>query len=406
MRRLYTLFIIASLSLASAIAQETGTPLEGNIYYRVRNFGSDRYVYVRDNYDGSDLMRQVGDFGAIELWKGVSTIDDPATVIYIIKYSNGTYNLQAQGTGVRELTGFSVHITERLKDGTYKVYATKDEGHVTVYLDDERSSQLNRQDGQLGTNNNNDKFRRWVCEKIETESENNYFGIKPTIQLNGKFYRPFFASFPFKTASPNMHVYYASKITGAEVTLKEIGGEIPASTPVIIECASDNPSNNRIELLTKKPAAIKNNKLVGVYFCNGERGKESTDAYKAFNADTMRVLMAVGDKLMLSNDETKLLRSKVLKEIEAVDWDSPDEDDIEVVCIPSNTCFLKVDSDTPAQLEVRFEGMGLDEILAESKDNDAVGVYSLSGTQLRTTNDVQGLPAGIYIVGGVKVVIK
>ena len=128
MRRLYTLFIIASLSLASAIAQETGTPLEGNIYYRVRNFGSDRYVYVRDNYDGSDLMRQVGDFGAIELWKGVSTIDDPATVIYIIKYSNGTYNLQAQGTGVRELTGFSVHITERLKDGTYKVYATKDEG--------------------------------------------------------------------------------------------------------------------------------------------------------------------------------------------------------------------------------------------------------------------------------------
>ena len=34
------------------------------------------------------------------------------------------------------------------------------------------------------------------------------------------------------------------------------------------------------------------------------------------------------------------------------------------------------------------------------------GVYSLSGTQLRQTNDLEGLPAGLYIVGGKKTVIK
>lgn len=391
-----------ALGVAGANAQNTGEKLEGNIYYRVRNFGSDRYVFVKDNYDESDLVRQVGDFGAIELWKGVSLVDDPATVIYILRLDNGQYDLQAQGTGVQSLTGFSVHITDRLSDGTYKVYATKDK--VTVYLDDERSSQLNRQDGQLGTNNKNDKFRRWVCEKIETNSATNYFGIKPNIELNGKYYRSFFASFPFKTASPNMHVYYVSKVVGSEATLKEMVGEIPAKTPVIIECSSANPSDNRLELLTSKPSPKNDNKLVGVYFCNGERGENSKEAFTAFNASTMRVLTAANGKLVFSNDEDELLDSEVLKEIEAVDWET--EDDIEVVCIPANTCFLKAEGNTPAELAIRFEGSGLDEILAENKDEDAEGIYSLSGTQLRSTNDVTGLPAGVYIVGGVKVVIK
>ena len=57
-------------------------------------------------------------------------------------------------------------------------------------------------------------------------------------------------------------------------------------------------------------------------------------------------------------------------------------------------------------LDIRFEGAGIDEILAENKETDVVGVYTISGTQLRATNDVQGLPAGLYIVGGVKVVVK
>lgn len=404
MRRLYTLFIIALLCQAGAVAQDMGSGLIGSdAYYRVRNFGQDRYVYVRDNYDGSNLIKQTGDFQAIELWKDASkTISDPASVIFIHKFNNGQYDLQAQGTGVLALTGYTVHISDRLSDGTYKVYATK-EG-VTVYLDDERTN--SRDQGMLGTKNSNDKFRRWVVDKIETNHATNYFGIKPTITLNGKYYRPFYAAFPFKPASQNMHVYYVSKLTGSEATLKEITGEIPANTPVIIECASENPSDNRIDILLSTPAAVNNNQLAGVYFCNGDRGKESVDAYTAFNASTMRVLTATGDKLVFSNNETGLLNSNVLKKIEAVDWNSPNEDDIEVVCIPSNTCYLKAEAGMPDVLDVVLDGSGLDEILAENKDDDAVGVYSLSGMQIRSTNDVQGLPAGLYIVGGVKVVIK
>lgn len=404
MRRFYTLFIIILLCQSGAVAQDMGSGILGyDAYYRVRNFGQDRYVYVRDNYDGSNLIKQTGDFQAIQLWKDASkTIADPASVIFIHRTSNGQYDLQAQGTGIRALTGYTVNISNRLSDGTYKVYATKE--NVTVYLDDERTN--SRDQGMLGTKNSNDKFRRWVVDKIETNSATNYFGIKPTVQLNGKYYRPFFADFTFKTASPDMHVYYVSKVAGTEVTLKEIGGEIPAKTPVIIECASADPSNNRIDILTSKPSSISGNKLEGVFFCNGERGRESVEAYRAFGADTMRVFTAVDGKLIMSNNEATLLNSKVLENIETVDWKSPNEDDIEVVCIPANTCFLKVEAGVPDVLDVHFEGLGLDEILADNKDDDAEGVYSLSGTQLRATNDVQGLPAGLYIVGGVKVVIK
>ena len=408
MKRLYTLFIIASLSLASAIAQDRGTGIIGNYYYRVRNFGQDRYVYVRDNYDESDIVRQVPDFGAIELWKDASkTIYDPGSVIYIVKNDKtGTYNLKAQGTGVEELTGYEVHInalTGTTTKGLYEVYVKKKD--VTQYLYDERT--VTRDDGLLGINNkNDDRYRYWIVDKIETNHATNYFGVKPTIQLNGKYYRPFYASFPFKLASEGMHVYYINSVKGDEAVLKEIEGEIPASTPVVIECTSDNPSNNRLELLYTEPTNLSGNKLAGIYFCNQNRGKNSKEAFKVFDASAMRVLTTANGKLVLSNNETQLLNSKLLQVVNTIDWESEDEDEITVNCIPANTCYLMADAGTPATLNIRFEGVGIDEILAEKKDKSAEGVYSLSGTQIRATNDVQGLPAGLYIVGGVKFAIK
>ncbi|MBO4549701.1 MAG: hypothetical protein J5733_03130, partial [Bacteroidaceae bacterium] len=198
----------------------------------------------------------------------------------------------------------------------------------------------------------------------------------------------------------NMHVYFVSKISGSGVvTLREISGDIPGGTPLVIECASTNPSDNRLELLPPSSAHLQGNKLAGVYFRNGERPAESTDAYTVFNASTMRLLTVANGKLIYSNNAPERL-----VETEAIDWDT--EDYYYPMCIPANTSYLKADAGTPAVLDIRFEGAGLDEILAENKDTSVVGVYTLSGTQLRTTNDVQGLPAGVYIVGGVKVVIK
>ena len=393
MRRLYTFFITASLSLASAIAQ-TATGFVGNGYYRVHNLASERYIYVTDNKDYYDELHDAEDFQAIQLWKDATkTISAPGSVIYIKQVSNGKFNLQAQGTGVYELTGYYVSVTKK-GEGIYEVSASR--GGVTKYLSDDRSN--NNPQGQLGTSNKLN-YRRWVVDKIETNHATNYFGITPSITLNGKYYQPFYAAFPFRTASPNMHVYYVSKIAGNIATLKEISDDIPASTPVIIECASTNPSENRLELLDASPAQQSSNLLTGVYFRNGERPEESEDAYTVFDASSMRLLTIANNKLIFSDNA-----SDRLIETEAIDWRT--EDYYYPMCIPANTCYLQASAGTPATLDIRFEGSGLDEILAENKDDSAEGVYTLSGSQLRTANDVKGLPAGVYVVGGVKVVIK
>ena len=378
--------------MASAVAQNA-TGFVGNGYYRVQNQGSERFIYVTDNKDYYDEIHDAEDFQAIQLWKDASkTIYDPGSVIYIKKYGD-KYNLQSQGTGVHELTGYYVSVTKKA-EGIYEVSASR--GGVTKYLSDDRSN--DNQQGQIGTTNSG-KFRRWIVDKIETNHATNYFGIKPSITLNGKYYQPFYAAFPFKTASPDMHVYYVSKAAGNIVTMKEISDEIPASTPVIIECASTNPSENRLELLETSSAQVSGNLLAGVYFRNGERPEESTEAYTVFDASSMRLLTIANNKLIFSDNA-----SDRLIETEAIDWRT--EDYYYPMCIPANTCYLQASAGTPATLDIRFEGSGLDEILAENKDDSAEGVYTLSGTLLRTTNDVKGLPAGVYVVGGVKVVIK
>ena len=68
--------------------------------------------------------------------------------------------------------------------------------------------------------------------------------------------------------------------------------------------------------------------------------------------------------------------------------------------------YVVADAKTAAVLNVRFEGVGIDDIIADKKDKSVEGVYSMSGTLLRKTNDVKGLPAGLYIVNGEKVVLK
>ena len=384
---------MASLSMASAIAQNA-TGFVGNGYYRIRNLGTERYIYVTDNKDYTDELHDAEDFQAIQLWRDLSkAVSEPATVLYMKKGGTNLFDLEAQGTGVHQLTGYYVHVVDK-GNGVYEVYAKK--GSVQKNLSDNEIG--NYEQGVIGTNGTG-KYMRWVVDQIKTNHATNYFGIKPTVSLSGKYYHPFYAAFPFRTVSPGMHVYYASKISGNVVKFKEISGDIPASTPVIIECASENPADNRLELLTASPASIQDNKLAGVYFCNGKRPVESVDAYKKFDATTMRLLHVADNKLIMSsNADERLSQIKVT--------DPATHKKVQALCVPANTCYLQATSSTPDLLTVRFEGAGIDEILAENKEDAIEGVYTLNGTQVRTTNDVKGLPAGVYVVGGVKVVTK
>jgi hypothetical protein len=400
MRRLLSFSLFGLLSLASSFAQDPdpSTGFIGNGYYRIKNKATERYIYVTDNKDYYDMTSDRQDFQAIQLWKGVSKASsDPATVIYMEKVNNNNqYDLKAQGTGVHSLTGYYI-TTEKKSDNSYEVFATK--SGVTKYLSDDEQSDSER--GKMGTGGIL-KYRKWLVDKIETNHATNYVGIKPTIELNGKFYQPYYVAYPFRTASPDMHIYYICGVQGNKAFTMEIEGDVPASTPVIIECASADPSQNRIELLVSTSVKVTGNKLSGVYFCNGERPEESVDAYKLYDATTMRVFDAVDGEFVLTNTPKSNLLGKITQYV----WDDDAFKYIPklVNCIAANTSYLNVTANTPNKLIVSLTGDGINDIKKESSQVN--GVYSISGTQIRTNNSIQGLPAGLYIVGGKKIAVK
>ena len=397
MRRHFTFFLFTLFVLTTAHAQEvdTGTGFVGDGYYRVHNLATQRYVYVTDNKDYFDIAFDKEDFQAIQLWKDAEkAISDPASVIYITKIDNTTYDLMAQATGVHSLTGYYVNVSLKT-DNTYEVSASK--GSITKYLYDGKSGSAAQ--GYMGTSGKDISYRRWIVDKIETDHAINYVGIKPTIELNGVYYQPFYASFPFRAVSPDMHIYYISDAEGEYALLQEIEGDIPASTPVIIECASPNPTDNRIELLTSTTAKVKGNLLRGVYFCNGKRPERSKDAYKKFDPATMRVFTVANGKLVLSNqDESRLNNIKVTDFEELIVVDA--------LCLYANTSYFPANASTPDVIELTDDPDAIGSVLAENRDKTEMGVYSISGTLLRQTNDVQGLPSGLYIVGGRKIAVK
>lgn len=394
MKRLQTIFLLATACVATAFAQDSGTGFVGNDYYRIHNFATGRYIYVTDNKDNYDITHDQEDFQAIQLWKDANkAISAPASVIYI-KQVGSQYDLMAQGSGVHALTGYYVNVNSK-GNGVYEVYAQKD--GVTKYLSDDRTSDRYDQ-GKMGTGGKLN-YRRWVVDKIETNHAINYVGIKPTIELNGKYYQPYYASYPFKAASPDMHIYYVSMTDGDMALLQEIEGEVPASTPVLIECTSANTSDNRIELLASTSATVTGNKLAGVYFCNGERPKSSTDAYKIFDAAKMRIFSVENGKLVLTDNAPDRLANTEVNNYTTweTEW---------VKCIPANTCYFKANASTPSVIELTSDPTSIGTIGGNTEKQQAEGVYSLSGTRLRTTNNVEGLPAGLYIVGGRKMTVK
>ncbi len=403
MRRFCTFALLALVaSVVKSQDVDTGTGFVDNGYYRVHNFATQRYIYVTDNKDYYDMARDEEDFQAIQLWKNVEkTIYDPASVIYIQQVGSSTsttFDLMAQGTGVHSLTGYFVNV-KKLPNSTYEVSATKTVGStsVTKYLYDGKSSSTAQQ-GTLGTTGKDDTYRRWIVDKIDTNHAVNYFGIKPTIELNGVYYQPFFADFPFRTVSPGMHIYIITEVAGDIALLQEIEGDIPANTPVIIECASAEPSDNRIELLLSTSSTVSGNKLRGVYFCNGKRPKGSTDAYTKFDAATMRVFTVTDGKLVLSNeDESRLNNIKIN--------DYTTYTQIDALCLFANTSYLSVDVNAPNVIELTSDPTGINNMVAD-KSVSREGIYSVSGTLLRPTNNTAGLPAGLYVVGGKKVAVK
>lgn len=317
-------------------------------FYRVQNYGSQRYAYVCDNTGSINVANTSADMGAIALFNASSRdrLTDPASVIYASKKGkNGTltlYDLESQGTGVHKLINYYVGITDGNVAGTFWVY----EPTYSMYLWE--GTRANDDDSFIDTNPilRNGKpmleYRCWSVVPV-TKDGAEYLGIQPEtrMQLQGAYYKPYYLGFAMNFVSSGMQAYYVSEIKEDVVIIDEIVGTVPAATPVIVKCSSTSSSANRLELKATSPSAIKNNKLVGNYFCYPDHG---TSAYKIYNPETMRLLAVKDGKLQFITD-TKHEYCSTLEFYKGTKVTYE-------YCIPANTSYLVVPAGSPATLPV------------------------------------------------------
>lgn len=297
-------------------------------FYRVQNYGSQRYVYVVDNTGTINSSSE--DLGAIELKKNSDYLSDPASIVYVQNITGNEYNLYSQGTNVNKLTRYNVAISSR--DGHYTVGAVDAVSSFRKLLVDENTDSSDV--GKAGTSTNETNNRLWDAIPVDASSDN-YFGLAPSttaaVTTEDKYYMPFFAGFGFEPYSDGMEVFYISGLNESEgkACLKKITGTIPANTPVIVACASTTATNNRLTLKNDNSTIASKNFLAGNMFNSTVSDHVNQ---KRYDPNTMRVLDVRDGKLAFVK-----------------------KNESELPCLPANSSYLVVSAGAPDVIYVETE---------------------------------------------------
>lgn len=314
------ILIVALLSLESMFAN---AQLSGDGYYRVYNLGLDViapkakcYTWVAFNKAG--VSTQAGtaqSFEAIALWPEADkpSVSEPATVIYA-KLNGNSVDLAAQGTSVSSMTNSTLNYSQNGSANSYSLYTTQ--SGVTLYLWTSSTSTFGHYIAQTKTGSSV-AYKYWAVEPISSSTDN-YFGVTPTLEAGGKYYAPFYASFPFKFASKGMKAYYVNSADDSNFSLTEITSEVkPGATPMLIECSSANATDNRLDLVYGDTGTLTGNKLSGVYFCNDYFDSDKYPSCRTtFDASTMRVWNVENNQLVLSTATDHLHSSSFTGELQ------------------------------------------------------------------------------------------
>ena len=313
------------------ISLHTFAQLNGDGYYRIKNVGSQRYLYVTDDKGSIDAASASADLGAVKLYRDFSkAVSDPSTILYIKQSSDGQYRFEAQGTDSHEIIGYDLLISAQ-SDGTYKAY--QQQSFLRMYLSDARIE--NTTEGVLSTKDMSSypNYLKWNITPVSSEGTE-YFGFAPDVNYADFYYGTLYASFPYSFASSGMTAYYVSIVeNGVAVISPLTDNAVPAGMPVIIRTSSKEPVSNKFNIVANSVKVPNDNKLGGVYFCNTSKAHNNVVAY---DANTMRVLgLTSSGKLGFIKATNDML---VVKD--------------NVAYLPANKAYLIVSADTPDQLEV------------------------------------------------------
>lgn len=393
MRQLYTLLVLGIVVASPARAQ-----VNTDGYYRVQNVATQRWAALYDNRGKLDKSSTSADVAAIRSYYYFDRIvSDPASVIYFEKSSSG-YTLKAQGADTKTMmSGYYLQLKAVGTTGKiYQAYGT--ESGYQIYLSDEKYyslrsstvSKYNEKYDSLGYFSTAGADTRNFYILPISSSGTNYFGFKPTLKVGDSYYQSFYAQFPFKFAGTGMTAYYVdqrddyhaiARLTPITTT------EIPGATPMIISCSSPDATNNRVDLLTSTTSKVTGNLLTGVYFCSTnnllptyDQFTGSHENYVLNDPSTMRLLAVENGELVLKKSTATY--------------------------IPANTFYMKVTAGSPDVYRLLLKdafATGIDDITVEASQSDTI--YNLSGQKV-SDRGTDGLPAGIYVRDGKKIVVR
>ena len=358
---------ILPLIFVSAVAFSASAAFNGDGYYRVKNYTSERYIYVLDDKGKLNFQATSADLGAIELYKKHETaISDPATVMYVcdIYGNNRDFDIRSQGTGVQAIIDYPVSLISAPNyPGAHYVFG-RNSGVARYIIDGAIDTTTDK--GAIGNSPNASKWSAWSFIPLSADSDE-YFGIRPEFNIGDDYYSSFYAGFPFSFASEGMSAYVVTKVGKDMVAVKEVTGTIPEGTPLFIKCKSAKADGNKLNI-GGTGTAPKDNQLKGAYFNNAKLNHVNRIDY---DKRTMRVLgkMKDGSLGFVSTDYDYIHR---------------------------NTAYLIVPKGTPSELRIVSESefTGLNTIGYESTS------VSVEGMTLRVGGECE---YSVYTIAGQRI---
>lgn len=319
--------------------------------------------------DGSDIMRS-----------------SPAFVLKLTGSPDGSggfknANLEAQGVDSKTISGNTFTFSNK---GDH-FYIVGSPGFVSVYMVDyadaftqeEHVGKVNHP-GLYNGANENDKQFHWVVTPISELSKDFCFGAMPSPKTKdeaGKYYTTMYTKFPYRCLD-GVKAYVVSSVDAMahKVVLSEIkSGEVPSGTPVVLECNSTKPVENRLLPLVEEPAAIDGNNLL-----KGEiwlKDENKTEGEYRTKFDSQKMLVLSNDVLAFKNvNNTDVLAGGTATGT--------------LTYIANNTCYLQVSSEmteaTTFTIEKGSSVVTKETTLAGLSQEAADGVtpYKLTGDDL------------------------
>ena len=373
------LLTVAALSLTqSAMAQ-----LTDDGFYRVQNYTTNRYISIIDNKSYTQTMTTTPDLLALQTMLTLDKVlTDPSTVFYINKvsydatYSADVCNIQGQGTDMYEIIRHYLYVKDQTygKGQKYRAFAIESGTH---FLGDNTGTS---DEGMLNVNKEN---RDWRIIPFGADTDN-YFGVKPTVIADGRYFASLYCGFSYSHYSTGVKSYVVDRIWEGNAVIREIEGIVPMKTPVIIECSTSDFSKNRLDFTKDNGTNVGTNLLKGAMF---------NIYYKSHNnrvlndPNTMRVLG------VCSNGKPGFVKKTTSQ----------------LLAMPANTAYLVVPQGTEDELPLMyyedFVAAGIDGVTMNG--TSVSDVRTLSGVTVRkNATTTEGLPSGVYIWNKKKITVK